>query len=501
MALRKWLLGALLAASMTVGCKPKNWPDEFVKIAKDEYKMTQEMADTGLAVKLRSRYMKIEEKDGKKLMVPNYGRVTLDQQIENQKSLQGTLNELLDQKDKGMEKWRDYAEKRGVLKRWERREEAVDFRLRRLRRVKVFQEFMNAMGYSSPDLTEVSKIAGQYSISLYYPDNKIEDKTKIDPEYVKNALTKERLEMVDTFVKLLEKKPNPAYPNKDMLEQYIWKEVNKGFRMESYDVDMDKQIDYIYVFRKNDKGDLEKLPALAVYKSLRSNTPDVCTIDIDKEGSNGYGYPDAIARVSGVTNGYDFLKNNEGLVKAMFIDLVKHERERSPESEMKVYVVKYGELENLLWETETKNGFKVPYNYKNEKDDNFRLGYEYKKAEEGKQPKFFEAREIDYFVKKYDVAQRVVEAYKLKPEFKGKKFYNVMVLDNNFVEVETDTGMIARYRLNSLIEEKPFRVEFDYGKYRDTIEDRDGKEPVYEARKRVIQPKELRDAELKDKQK
>ncbi len=478
----------LAAAGFFAGCGPNTFPKQFKKNMTEDYKLTQDMAEVGYVPAARKRWF-VKDENGQ--YKPNYKTVGLDEQLERLESIGRDLNQWLSADNM----YSDYTQRRGLIPHFRFEEKRNDYQQRQLKRIKTYLEFMDAMGYSSYD-SELENMMKQYDITVLFSDPAFDAKLALKCKEVDNAKVKHVLrkrEFADMFYYEV---PNPEFPYKDRLNQTRKIEISEGFVIYGYDFNdpKDDVLDYVECFRKRKDGKYESLPAMKIYKSMRSRNPDVVVIDTDREGERGFGTPDKVIKLAYPISDAAQLSNKKSLLMQMFPNNLKLDRIVPVVAMRDVEIAPVGSLEQKLWVYSAK-GYEVYGDYKNEKENNYTLGYTHDPesiqtmiGEDPKKPKRW------YFSKNFDSNNEAIEYYQLKPEYRKSEINikDISILGEGpkdyVISITYKDGSVDQGTPELFMCKEPVIVGFNYGKYRDIIRDADGKAPKFELMLRKAKP-------------
>ena len=338
-------------------------------------------------------------------------------------------------------------------------------------------------------------------LEIAFPGNDLSKKLRFTIKSVEHGLKEEDIiEDLEVKVSYYEQEENPDYPKKDPLNSKIVVKKERKIRLQTYDFDKpkDNKGDYIEVYRLMEDGNPESRPAVKIFKPEYSSGLSVLVIDYDKEiEKSGFGIPDEVKEVLGISKGSDLYLRSQETIESLFNERKKEKPpEATPESPpMRAEIVEVGEIKSEEYEINVE-GWTVPYNLSGGK--NYDLWVKFKK--EG--PKEDEPKEIEYIAKRFhasgdrkaDSQGRVVEFYRPEKQF----LEGILMIEKNdkkhVIKVRKADGPIMEYVDSSILEEKPFKIEYDLGEFRETIEDQNRtpeKNSIYETKRRQRTPKEL----------
>ncbi len=480
--IKKYLTLAAIAGSTMLGaCAPPPTIETEFKKKFIEAGKTQQEADVGFVYGTRQMYLKKEiGPDGKERYVPDYQSIPLSERIKQNDEMLGACGALLGYAN---ESNADFVDEFGLRPRLLKREAAIRYNNDRMNLVRLHEELMALLaGNPAAD----GKL-GVSEAELSYPLSGLEKKLNFVPEYLEEAAKQGRLsplEQIRLIYGFEKEIPNPDYPDKDNTRKTIWKAFAIGVSINSYDTDFprDRAADYIEIIRGG-----EPQPAVAIYHDNNSKDLTIAVIDSDPAGTPGNGAPDAIEIVA--IGGARELLTDEKLLARIFTPKSARIRARPARPPMTTQIVRVGEVAYDPWE-KSASSFEVPFGeYKSQDGGNYTLRVAYGAADGG-------GRKVKYVAKVYhmpgdpskEVEGRVIEYYRLKKEY-DKPAANIITgnsrLSIDYPGKQTQSGIDSIF-----LEAKPYRKDYDFGTSRFRIEDRDGKDPLYESRREYEKPKE-----------
>ncbi|MFA5142091.1 MAG: hypothetical protein WC471_03900 [Candidatus Woesearchaeota archaeon] len=498
MSLRKTIMSllagaTLTATSMITGCGEETFKTKFKDLIQNNYGVTGDQADVAYVPAERDRYL-VKNEDG--TYSPSYKTVDLEKQKGRMDLMKKDLEQILSTFPPHM--WSKYIDEqsdsnmRGLLSR---EEKVIDLQLRQLKAKKCYVEFQQMMGYAASGSKQIVE-TDRYAFADQFPDPDFGEKFKLGRIDVDKAKAKQEIERMEYFRKLLRDVPNPEFPFKDKIKQTIKREFKEGLVVIGYDINqpVDNVTDYYEIFRKAPDGRLESLPAIRIYKSLRSKTPNIAVVDEDRQGQRGFGMPDEVVRIMGVSDCDDIFYNNGKLINMAFKNPFDVRKMRLVDADRDIEIVATGKLENKLW-VPSKEGYDVELVYKNDEDNNYTLSAN--KGVDLKDKKF----EDWIFTRNYS-DNSVSEMYKLKEAYRGLKIWDVRVRPTTLelekgkpkksleIELVLEDFSSRTGTQEQFLEKVPMAITYNNGtKYTDTLLDADGKDnPRYELRLRQVQP-------------
>ncbi|MFH1064193.1 MAG: hypothetical protein V1729_03880 [Candidatus Woesearchaeota archaeon] len=501
-AITKALL-ALGIISTMAGCESfeKNLED---KIMAKGY--TRSQAEVGAAEGRRRLFTdKTEHEDGTVTYELNYDVFSDEDTLQVVKQTYSDIHESL--KTEGSIEWMKYMDSTGIGEHLQKQEKVWKFHLDMLQSKVLERKFKDLVqphnwyggyysyGYYGNAMSQFSvKPDERYSLSTHFPLNRAT--REFDADYVKKARKSGDIDDKDLVVEevahilsFLEKIPNPQYKVDKGVNPWTYKRRKGGIMIKSFNLDNDpeKKPDYIEVYRLDDKGDKEELPAVRIFKPSGSDELEVIVADFDFEGDPGYGVPDHVGRVFMIENGQELLQRKE------LIDLV-FQKKRMEESRARpdisdlnpLHIAEAGKVDMAAYDIDN-NGWEhfLPDNYTASADDTptrFKVHVK-RDIDPEKTPDHGRmAAEIKWIALEYTGGARVVEFYKPDEKYKGKKVKVNIIGDN--VSITQEDGRIERYDVKAVIGDRPFRIDFDRNsskRWEILDKDEDGKH--YEAKR------------------
>ncbi|MFH1332669.1 MAG: hypothetical protein ABIH53_00325 [archaeon] len=473
----------LVSASMK-GC------DTFESISENKFKKagwSQEQSEVGTAVAYRKPFTeKIQQDDGTAVYKLNYGGVTEEDVLQHVQKTHQDLEEIADS-DLNIPTIK-YLQKTSMGKHLVKQEkvyhyleDALSRKILHRRFLELSQQIRRNPGYDPLNVNEEDK----YSITTIFPIN--QEPMEFDMNYVKSAIAEGKLNDPSTIVESLtevytyfEKVNNPKYPKIDKYEEFIFKKRKMDIKITSYNLDNDKEMeaDYVELFRLKEDGNQESIPAVKVFKPNGTGNLELIVADKDPEGTPGYGIPDLVQTIQ-ISIGSDlttlgieeFIFESSQKDKPVLVDFDK---------ESEVYIVKSGtllaekyDMNFEGWESSLPsyksgdNAKKVSVHIKLTGDENDEL------------------RKIEWIAKQYPDTNRTVEFYKLNETFKEEE-YAFVKSNEKSISLMGSTGQIKQYAVEAILEDKPFRIDFDKSKQKRWIlldQDKDG--VTFEAKREI----------------
>lgn len=294
-----------------------------------------------------------------------------------------SLDVLLSYKNQENADWIDWFP--GFRTGLEREEQIALEILRRLNFVKAYNEFTDAVG-ELPEKLKPKEIPyffpnGRkfYSMRLLYPQmGRRLDAIPFTAEYLEVARREGTLRLVDEFEVVSKQEFAKKVPDLQDPNEFTWKKQARGWVVKSYKMVSDNEkpndntVHYIEIFRRNDAGNTEGLPAVRGFIASGGTKVSVFVIDYDREGERGYGTPDEVAKTfADLTTGNEVYDNTilrEKLLTALY-ESPQANRKENPErrkpktKEIYTAIVKMGDVQVDAWE-KCSESCTVPFDYK-----------------------------------------------------------------------------------------------------------------------------------------
>ncbi|MBR9683199.1 hypothetical protein GOV03_01545 [Candidatus Woesearchaeota archaeon] len=500
-------LGIVVGVS---GCK--NWEGDLEQRLVQKG-FTKEQAEVGAAVGLRRVFTeKVEKDDGTVTYQFNYDGIKDSEVLQVVREMHADIKKTLD--FDGNLNWAKYLENTGRGKHLQKQEKIYKYLQDVLKEKVLHRKFEKLIGqsfnyggygYSSYRSAPEDKFKvdsdEKFSLATIFPLNR--KPMEFIPDYVTQAMKrgdlkdkKFKVEEVMTVYEFLEKVSNPQALVDYGEKRWVFKQRAAGLKITAYNLDNDKEKkpDYIEVFRLNKDGTPESKPAVRIFKTAWSSSLEVIVADRDFEGEGGYGQPDYVGRTFPVTTGRDLLGHTK-LINFIFQKEREQEKREVPEMKElnKLYIVEAGTMSM------------VPFDCNGECWENFIP--EYKTGPGGRHNPFtvhirksidsmkdippgekeHKDSSLNWIALEYEGSSRVVEFYKPKEEFKDKKF-RIEVIGRR-VSLIGEDGVMKNYPIRTVIEDKPYRIDFDRNPHRRwEIKDKDDNSDCYECKREVARP-------------
>ena len=352
-------------------------------------------------------------------------------------------------------------------------------------RLNKYKEFLKKLGMDEKTIEMTTKELND-GLAIRWPGF-LEEKTQFEPTYVSEARKKpDTMKSTHTFVlnnfEFYVTKDNPDYPQKDNTKKTIKELESFNLLFSSIDINNDKEPDWIEMYQLDNNGIPGKYPAIGVYKTIDESKPVLLVYDIDNNPNHpSYGIPDGFATTYDVKNGLDIIKNQKPIFETVLNGRLNEKKINFEENkaEMKLYSVRPGDIIIVEYEI-NEDGWPLPtQQYKF--NDNFVLYYKIASQENSITDDESEGIKIEWIAKKYhgkyewqSVQERVVEFYKLKPEYIDKEFEKFDVFKNDTVKFSLlDEGKLEEWGIKYFIDEHPFKIDYDSGEDRITLIDED----------------------------
>lgn len=447
-------------------------------------------------------HLVIYQKDKDRWELNPHGLLTSD--LEKMMSDQAkSLDDLLSYKNRRDADWIDWFTgfRRGLEK-----EEAVILEiLRRLKYVKAYNEFRDAVGdlpvSMQPEASNYFFPAGRkfYSMRVLYPVKRITD-LPFTAEYLETAKRDGKLRLVDTFEvassqEFAKKIPDLYDPN-----AFNWEKQVRGWAVKSYKVmvDNDKPADnithFIEVYRKKrDASGYEDKPAVQGFMAAGGTKVTIFVVDYDREGTQGYGSPDEVVRIfTDITTGKDIFADSmlrtkllESLYESpQYNPKDKPERKKPKDRVIYAAIVKMGEASLDVWE---KGSWSVPFEYKT-LSQNLELEYKKPKTPEEKRLEEKEKlKRIKFFIREFkqDGRKSVIEYWIPKEEYSGQNIASSFAGTDVFT-IRRRGGTEERAEIQHFAAHPKF-IDYWYGGKWFRIADEDG-DGVFEKKREIADP-------------
>lgn len=496
---------ALLIAGLfaMAGCAPpyqQKWDDEAN--ARHWTKKQEEAAEA-----YADRVWWAQQK-GENQYVIIYGRVPVAKVGEQLDSVLEDFKQLLDPKSEDNRSFVDGFNLRKDLEHEEKIAQATDARIHA---AELDAQFKQMMG-ETPSYGPEAEMAGGYNMKKIFLAPNVQDAFPFTSSAIEGAKKDGTLKVIETAEYDLSRTYDHKVPDPQHLDdpnEFVWKSAKRSVRMTDYKiVNQDKPDnnngDYIEGVVVTD-GVAENTPRLKIYFPSSGNLA-VVLIDQDKQGDPGFGVPDILQQISGVTSLQDIVREGH-ILDALFKDKPQYERGPVPETQLfKIEIARIGQTPVDLWEkAPTSDGWIVPFKYQAGTGTNFNVRIKFAKpvmdATTGAMA-HSEYMKIEYIEKEYTLAgQRyqaspgaVTEYYKPKGDFAGlvkaEVKYNEDTKKLDFISPDGNeiSGFVTPGS-NKFIEDKPYAKAFTEGGKRYWIEKSTNSE-VYDKRKQVSPPKE-----------
>lgn len=495
--MRNRLMSTLFLIITFSGCTHV-YKKDFEKIAKKETAWTENQRKAALGYSYR---LKFAVNKGGRWEV-NYAILTTAQVRENLDSLLENIDYTLSYKDRWEVKYVEAFKLRSYLEREEERLKAIRSWVRTAELYQKFQLIMKNI--PREDLYEEhsrQKISG-YNPKLIFGSTDVAKAFPFKVEEIESAKQREILKPIEHLQIALErrldrKEQNPADP--DDPNSTIWRSLNRATDWTNYkilvaDNPENNQGNYFEGHRVVE-GKKESLPAIRIF-CLSNEEFCVLLLDADKEGMVGFGLPDAvepIRRVASVTE----LAGNLTLMDQLFQE--KKESSRIPPKKKPIFVeiAKVAGTESSTWEeSPTKDGWQVPFQYKNQLQNNYNIKLVFQKPELSSETVSGMDKQIKYFKKEWTQGSKytpsignVIEYYPVKPPYNKRNLLEARVNygDNTkkinlvFNDGTEENGVVIP-KENRFIENDPAMIDYTEGSKRWRIRKDDGSK-VFNKRK------------------
>ncbi len=494
---------------LIVGCGP-TIEGETKRILKNQHKMTEEEASVGASHALRYYFAEkdengnlvIKSEDGDKCYPIDYSTIPVHQKIDKLKETIDLINTLRDERNLNPGLIRYLKNFPDMIKRVERQKIAYEWQLGRYTRVERYIDFLKKLGLSSFLIEKNSKLKDGAYVGNVLVDLKKDLVFK--PKYFILAEKDGRISFLEKIVMDWDyelEKDNPDYPEKDPTHKTIWEKKKVKLLFQTIDINdpVDNKADCILVYRLNEAGEPEEYPVISVFHPINSSLLKVALIDADKSGNPSFGVPDSFKDVYNVKKGSDLISSYRGLIDEILNPSKdKNESFAFTREEMKVFLTKPGESA-VVREEINNSGWKVPISYKfvsNTGINNYQVFIKYKK-EKGDDDKKLKPKKIEWIAFKYhspdskhiNIEGRVVEFFKPQKEY-DLEFTKITVEDKEIVLFPKGKAAI-QLLVSTLKKKNPYRIDYDFGERRMTIEDKND-DGVYTAKRWQAKPTDIK---------
>lgn len=291
---------------------------------------------------------------------------------------------------------------------------------------------VNGSGTTTPDggggqiAQPAAKLSGDevaYDIRMIYPLYDLEAEFAFVADYVERARAQGKLIPVDPFLVLNYQQYGEKETDTERNE-IIWRSRSEGLEIRGYmirenqAVPSDNTLQYIEIYRTsfevNDEGRFTNLqyesePALRGFMSFDSQKIDILVIDTDRENTAGWGTPDIVRDIVGISTAEDmYVQRRRDLRKWLFeraIEEAKRHEIYIPKHSQDLQIVYRGEVDVDIWEECPADGCAVPYIYA---DYTWRAEIAFTPKTEGA-----EIKQIQHFIKIFSSSARKVHEYYL----------------------------------------------------------------------------------------
>lgn len=465
--------------------------DQARDILKSKHGMNEYEADTGAAqVVLMDKVKKdpngkliIEtDENGNSGYVIDHEIFTIQAKKEKIEQLLAETKKWLDprQTDPGSSIGRFLRNYPAVKERLQKQVVTMEEALSRYTRICQFIEFSQKMGVDIERMENFKKWKNDNVV--LYPGTDLEKEINFLPNYVEQAIKDGKTRILRESIlesRWDEKTDNPDYPNKDKINKTLWVTKEVKIKITAYDVNEDKECDYLHVFRLNSDGSPEKYPIIAIYHTINGNTVNVLAMDLDRPGHPSFGIPDRfeIAPISSVE---EFFTKKQDTLKTVLNGRDEEKKFIYNEERMKTYFCQPGTIKTVKEEINEK-GWDKPIDYAH---GEFQVFIKYKKLEMPKKEdgdkKISIARQIEWIALQYhqkgnkyaDINGRVVEFYRPNDTYRELSFDGITIR-KTMLELFIAGKPSQRILIQYLMEKDPFQIDFDEGEQRITIIDKD----------------------------
>lgn len=344
----------------------------------EEWKYTQRQAEVACERVVLKKSAKLNKE--KETWEINPSALSVEDQKRVLEDRVKSLDEILSYKDREFSDLVDWF--KGMRQGLEKEEKIALWLLRRIKFVHTFNEFTDLVGELPKEMlgqeAEYFMPYGRktYSLRMLYPSRNLE-RIPFTAVYIETAKKEGILSKIDSFYitdyqKYSKKLENLRDPN-----EFSWEKRQRGWKVDSYKImqetDLkpgDNLVQYIEIYRVNEDGKSESLPAVRGFLAAGGQNVTVFVIDYNKEGESGFGSPDAVKNIlaSAVTGRELYLDATyreilfEALYDNSFASNSKRlERQRPSERPLYVEVVPMGKKITIdVWE---EGNWTVPIEY------------------------------------------------------------------------------------------------------------------------------------------
>ena len=450
-----------------------------------------------------------ELQEGSNQYVIVYGKVPTARVASQIEVVLKDLDESLDPNNKEMRQYLDTFKLRADL---EHEEEITKAQYARVHAADLQNQFREKMG-DSPSYGPEAEAARGYSLRKIFVSKDLSEAFPFTSSQIEGAKKDGSLKEIESleldFSSVYDHKAaDPNHPNDE--NEYVWKPAKMSIRLTNYkivseDKPQDNKGNYIEGYRVID-GKQESKPALKIFFPAGGEGA-VVLIDTDREGQDvGFGVPDILESVYGLTNVRDVIANGN-LLATLFQERKNEKRVLPPHNLFKIEIARVDQPIEPWEKSPDADGWIVPFKYVAVMGDNYNVRIKFRK------PKFTgedatEAHahsdflEVEYIAKEYTKAGdrytaspgQVIEYYRPKGEFTKKVQAKVLYNDNTkklsfgFENGDEINGVVT-IGSNKFIEDKPYAISYTEGSKRFWIES-SSSNGKFDKRKQVSPPKE-----------
>ncbi len=370
------------------------------------------------------------------------------------------------------------------------------------------RNFKAMLGQLPAEFAKIDSLGG-YNIKAIFGSKSPLDSFKFNVDQIDEARKAGTLKQVEHCKLEVSRKFDHKERDPNNLQDsnaYIWLSNSQELELSSYkviynDKPKDNVSSYIEGFRWNN-GKRENHPCLKVFILNPEDPSPVLVIDTKREGEPGFGLPDFIEERVQSVSAQDLI-HDENLIGRLFE--IRKENKRVPPKDVPIYVeiAKFEEPIDV-WETsaDKKNGFVVPFRYRNAIASNFNIRVELSGMNTDNAVSdpidVSMSATIKYIKKEWTGATRfeaslgaVVEYYKAKSPYDKMKFLSLKVIafestkKLSFVKEDGSTELaFIKSGQCKYMEDKPIAILYTEGEKRYIIKRTSGSE-LFDKRKEL----------------
>ena len=201
----------------------------------------------------------------------------------------------------------------------------------------------------------------------------------------------------------------------------------------------------------------EDRPAIRGFMTTSSKRVDLLVVDIDRQGTAGYGVPDIIKKITGITTGRDLYLKHRSMLRDYLFQRAIEEAQRHefyiPEHSQELQIVYRGQVDVKVWEDCPAEGCQVPYDYL---DHPWMAGLVFTDdTADGD----VEVKQILYFTRQFSSVRQVTEYYKPLPDYAGRDVLRALAMGHSW-EVWVRGKPVVEGGLEIFAQPHPYMVEY-----------------------------------------